>query len=99
MKREREMTTLNGENLVAARPKSIAAPIEEQVFSKEEIRNEMQKKGFRMEYQTVQISVSPEAAEAKKSYKKEKKVYGLDKFLENNDYQLQKSVDPFARGY
>jgi len=79
-----------GEGLIPLTPKIDA------IMTKQQLSQEIKNKQFRVEYQTAPISVSPEAAQAQKTYKKEKKVAGLDAFVQKQNFTLKKSQDQFA---
>jgi curved DNA-binding protein CbpA len=79
-----------GESFIPKTPKI------DPVITRDQVSQEMKNKQFRVEYQTVQINISPEAAQAQKTYKKEKKVAGLDAFVQKQNFTLKKSQDLFV---
>ncbi len=79
-----------GESLIPMTPKV------DPVITRDQLSQEIKNKQFRVEYQTATINVSPEVAHAQKTYKKEKKVAGLDAFVQKQNFTLKKSQDLFA---
>jgi len=65
--------------------------------NREMYRKEMEEKKFKIEHHKAIIHVSPEAAQAQKMYKKEKKIYDIDGFIAKKNIQIIKSEDPFGK--
>jgi len=67
------------------------------IMTKQQLTQEIKNKQFRVEYQMAPVNYSPETVQAQKTYKKEKKVAGLDAFVEKQNFTLQKSQDLFSK--
>jgi hypothetical protein len=63
------------------------------------LQEEIKKKEFRIEYETGQKTISPEAADALKKYKKKKEIIGLDDYIEKRKLKVQKAENEYHNTY